>query len=258
MHQGGLFHKIVLIRKRQYTQRSKAQVTMSNPILVSIAWCLGASLVGFGISGIFSWGLKLSRRLFLIPYIFLSSIFLYLFYQSYQLDMIDLLTKNWVWGVAAGVIVGAFLVLNVRSQPATRQSTGGELVFDVLWLGFAYGITDALLLNVMPVLAIQAGFSNAEWTSSAAGTIGLGLLALAASLVVTLAYHLGYKEFQNKSVFLVLVGNALITLAFILSSNPLGALISHTVMHIAAAIRGPETTVQLPPHTNQQHYQHAQ
>jgi hypothetical protein len=38
------------------------------------------------------------------------------------------------------------------------------------------------------------------------------------------------------------------TLAFLLSGNPLGALISHPAMHVAAVLRGPETTIQLPPH----------
>jgi hypothetical protein len=59
---------------------------------------------------------------------------------------------------------------------------------------------------------------------------------------------LGYSELRNKSIGLVLVGNSLITLAYLLSTNPLGALLSHTIMHIAATVQGPETTIQLPPH----------
>jgi hypothetical protein len=47
---------------------------------------------------------------------------------------------------------------------------------------------------------------------------------------------------------LVLLGNTIITLTFIISGNPIAAVISHTAMHIAAVIRGPETTLQLPPH----------
>lgn len=35
---------------------------------------------------------------------------------------------------------------------------------------------------------------------------------------------------------------------FLLSGNPFGSLISHTVMHLAAVLQGPETTIQLPPH----------
>jgi hypothetical protein len=58
----------------------------------------------------------------------------------------------------------------------------------------------------------------------------------------------GYAEFRNKSVGLILVGNAVITLAYLVSANPLGAILSHTVMHVAAIIQCPETTLQLPPH----------
>lgn len=137
---------------------------------------------------------------------------------------------------------------NVRSQPASRQSTGGDLVLDIAWLGLAYGIVDALFLNVMPVLAVWAAFSHVGWAGSWPGKIGVGILALLASLWVTLAYHLGYSEFRNRSVGLVLVGNTLITLAYLLSTNPLGAILSHTAMHVAAVIQGPETTIQLPPH----------
>jgi hypothetical protein len=53
----------------------------------------------------------------------------------------------------------------------------------------------------------------------------------------------GYAEFRNKSVGLVLVGNAVITLAYLVSANSLGAILSHTVMHVAAVIHGPETTL---------------
>jgi hypothetical protein len=81
--------------------------------------------------------------------------------------------------------------------------------------------------------------------------VGVGILALLASLLVALAYHLGYCEYRNRSVGLVLAGNAVITLAYLLSASPLGALISHTLMHIAATLQGPETTLQLPPHTKQ-------
>jgi hypothetical protein len=53
---------------------------------------------------------------------------------------------------------------------------------------------------------------------------------------------------RNMTVVLVLCGNATITLAYLLSGNPLGAVISHIVMHLAAVVQGPETTTQLPPH----------
>ena len=219
-----------------------------NDILLSVLWILAASLLGFSISALFSSWLKLPRRVFLIPYVVLTAAFLFWFFRANEIDLVALLAENWMWGVVAGLIVGAFLVNNVRSQPASRQSTGGDLALDIAWLGLAYGITDALFLNVMPVLAVRAGFSQAGWADSWLGAIGVGILALFASLWVTLTYHVGYAEFRDRSVKLVLVGNALITLAYLLSTNPIGAILSHAVMHIAATIQGPETTIQLPPH----------
>jgi hypothetical protein len=122
------------------------------------------------------------------------------------------------------------------------------LLLDVLWVGLGYGAMDALLLNVMPVVAVWYGFSAAGWTVNWPGKISVGALALLASLLVTLLYHVGYPEFRNRKVALVLVGNALITLAYLVSANPLGAVVSHVVMHVAAVLRGPETMIQLPPH----------
>jgi hypothetical protein len=219
-----------------------------NDYWLSVFWVLGAGLLGFGISAMFSSWLRMPRRHFLIPYIGLTSAFLFWFFQANEIDLVARLAENWIWGVIAGVIVGAFLVKNVRSQPASRQSTGGVLALDIAWLGLAYGIIDALFLNVMPVLAVWTGFSQAVWADSWPGKIGVGVLALLSSLLVTLTYHVGYAEFRDKSVVLVLVGNTLITLAYLLSTNPIGAILSHTVMHVAATIQGPETTIQLPPH----------
>lgn len=227
---------------------------MTDIFWLSIGWVITASLLGFAISALFSGWLKLRRRLFLIPYVILTSVFLYGFAVWSELDFGQLVRQNWLAGLIAGLLVGVFLVRNVRSQPASRQSNGGELVLDLAWLGLVYGIIDALFLNVMPVLAVWHGFAAFVWTDSLAGRIAVAALALGASLLVTLAYHVGYPEFRNRKVGLVLIGNALITLAFLLSANPLGALISHTVMHLAAVMRGPETTIQLPPHLVIQDY----
>jgi len=207
-----------------------------------------ASVLGFAISAFFAGWLKLSRRLFLVPYVTLVSIFLYTFFVLNEIDLVEILTKNWVWGIVIGGLVSIFLVKTVRSQPATRQSTGTTLGFDIAWAGLVYGFIDALFLNVMPVIVVWVGTSQFGWTETITGKIGVGVIGLFASLLVTLTYHLGYPEFRNKSVGLVLVGNTIITFAFLLSGNPFGSIISHTAMHIAAVLQGPETTIQLPPH----------
>jgi ammonia channel protein AmtB len=72
--------------------------------------------------------------------------------------------------------------------------------------------------------------------------------ALAGSLVVTAAYHLGYTEFQGVALLPVLLGNAIITVTYLFSGSPLSPIITHVVMHVATVLHGMESTVQLPPH----------
>lgn len=221
---------------------------MGNEFWIMIGWVLAASGIGFGISAVFAGRMKLSRHRFLIPYVALVSLFLYGFFALNKIDLAGILTENWFVGVLLGGLVSVFLVRTVKSQPLSRGTYGAELTFDVAWAGLVYGMIDALFLNVMPLLAIWIGASQFAWVGTLTGKIGLGFIGLLASLLVTLTYHLGYPEFRNKSVTLVLVGNTLITLAYLLSGNPLGSIISHTAMHIAAVLQGPETTIQLPPH----------
>lgn len=211
-------------------------------------WILLAGGLGFAVAAIFAGWLQLPRRLFLIPYVALSGVFLAAYFVWSGTDFATLLEQGWVWGVVAGTLVGLLMVVNVRAQPTSRQASGGELALDLAWLGLAYGLVDALFLNVMPVLAAWNGLAVLGWTTSWGGKVASGAIALAASLAVTLAYHVGYPEFRNKRAGLVLIGNSLITLAYLVSSNPLGAIIAHVLMHLAAVVRGPETTIQLPPH----------
>jgi hypothetical protein len=213
-----------------------------------ILWIMAAGGLGFGLTVLFSAWLRLPRHLFLIPYVGLTAIFLSAYVRWSGIDVGVLLADNWAWGLLAGLLVSVLLIANVRTQPASRQAEGGELLFDLAWSGLAYGLVDGLFLNVMPVVAVLAGFDALGLSGSWPLAILTAVVALLASLFVALAYHAGYPEFRNRSIWLVLVGNGLITLAYLFSGNPLGAIVAHVVMHLAAVLRGPETTLQLPPH----------
>ena len=221
---------------------------MSNEMGSMVGWVVAASILGFAISAVFAGWLRLERRRFLVPYVGLVSLFLYGFVALNEIDLVDMLTANWVWGTLAGTLVSVFLVKTVRAQLFSRQSSGMALIFDIGWAGLVYGMVDALFLNVIPVIAVWLGSSSLGWAATPIGKIAVGVAGLFASLLVTLAYHLGYPEFRNRNVGMVLAGNSVITLAFLLSGSPLGSILSHTVMHIAAVLQGAETTIQLPPH----------
>lgn len=221
---------------------------MVNEWWVHFLWILAAGGLSFAVAALFAGWLQLRRPLFLVPYVALVGAFLYGYFRWSDIDVGYQIGRNWVWGLVAAVVVGAMLVKNVLSQPASPRSQGARLGFDLLWSGVVYGSLDALLLSVMPVLATWEAASGLGWTSSVIGQIGTGVIALGASSLVTAAYHVGYPEFRASKVLLVVLGNGIISLAYILTFSPLAALGSHAAMHVAAVLHGPEATLQLPPH----------
>ena len=221
---------------------------MSNGLWSMAGWVVAASILGFAISAVFAGWLKLSRSRFLIPYVLFVALFLYGFTVVNEVDLAIFFARNLPWGILVGGLVSLILIKTVRSQPLSRQVSGAALWFDLTWTGLVYGLIDGLFLNVMPVVAVWLGASSVAGAATLIGKIAVGTVGLIASLVVTLTYHLGYPEFRNQKVGMVLAGNSIITLAFLLSGSPLGSIISHTAMHVAAVLQGAETTIQLPPH----------
>jgi hypothetical protein len=139
--------------------------------------------------------------------------------------------------------------LDLRQGPKTGLSAELlELVGALLWLGVVCGTVDALLLSILPMLATWQALSALGWTSSWLGRVITGVLALVASIAVTVAYHLGYPEYRNPTLVGPTVGNSVLSLASLLSMSPIAAVVGHSAMHVAAVLHGIETTVQLPPH----------
>ncbi len=99
------------------------------------------------------------------------------------------------------------------------------------------------------MLATWQAFSALGWTESVPGKIAVGVIALIASLLVTVAYHLGYPEYRVPSGAMgPSIGNGIMSIGFILTNNPITAVFSHIAMHIAGVFQGPATVIQLPPH----------
>lgn len=217
-------------------------------MLPCLMWIIIAALAGFGVSAIFAGWLKLPRNIYLIIYIPLAGALFAVFILYSEIDVGQLIAHNAYWGLLGAVIASFFVIRNVLSQPSSERNRGVALVLDILWPGFAYGLIDALLLSVLPVLAVREAFADPLLSSGWPGKIAFGLMALVASLIVTAAYHLGYPEFRNKKVLWVMLGNGVLSLAYILTMNPLAAILPHIGMHITAMIHGRESTGQVPPH----------
>lgn len=214
----------------------------------SIIWILIASLLGFTIAAVFAGWLKLKRNVYLLFYIPLVAALLTAFVIANDLNIKEIILHNWGWGLFGAVIVGALVVKNVLSQPSSERQKGVALLSDILWSGFAYGLIDALLLSVLPILAVKLAITNTTLLDSWSGKILFIVLGLIASFFATTVYHLGYPEFRGKKLIWANIGNGLLSLAYLLTMNPLAAILPHVAMHIVAMMHGPKTTIQVPPH----------
>jgi hypothetical protein len=217
---------------------------------MSVLWILISSTLGFSVSAIFAGKLKLQRNIYLLIYIPLVTALFVWYIVSNHIDIKDLFLHNWYWGLFGALIAGAFVIKNVYSQPSSKRNTGLGLFTDITWSGLLYGLIDALLLSVLPILVVNLAFTNSGWADIWYGKIGIGIIALLATFFITTAYHLGYPEFRSKNVLWPNVGNGILSLAYILTMNPLAAILPHMAMHVAAMIHGRETTGQVPPHYN--------
>jgi hypothetical protein len=155
---------------------------------------------------------------------------------------------RWGWGLPGAVVVSGVLIIEVVQQPASSRPHCATLVFALLWVGVVYGTLDALWLTVMPVLALQHMFERFDRRHYWSGKFIRAVVALGASLFVTALYHWGYTEFRGPAIMQPLIGNAIITLGYLLTMNPLTPVVAHIAMHVAAVLHGMATTVQLPPH----------
>jgi len=161
----------------------------------------------------------------------------------------DIAGSNLVWGVVAGLASAAAMTPLVRRMPKGLPTYGLLRVERFAWEDVVYGIDEALLLAVYPVLTIWQATVAAGWTDANVGKMVAGGLAIGGSLLVILVHHLGYAEFRDRAARPKLLG-ALLTcglqaLAFLVTGTLLAPVIAHVALHLEFTLRGTE----LPPAT---------
>jgi Type II CAAX prenyl endopeptidase Rce1-like len=210
-------------------------------------WTLLAGALGFTISFVFSSLLHFSRPLFLVPHTLAVSGFVILYARTERISPRIQLARLWRLGVVAGIALGVLLIRQVFSQPGSASPHGLALAGALTWYGVVYGVVDTLLLSVIPVLSLY-GSRPAEELQRPGARWRWGLVALLGSAIVTAMYHAGFAEFRGPQLVQPVIGNTLITLAYLLTGSPLAAIVSHVLMHMAAVVHGMALTSQLPPH----------
>ena len=183
--------------------------------------------------------LALSREAFLVPYVIAACLITVTFVRSTQLDVVAALRRNRLRTALVTTTTAALMIGVVMLQPGAPQARGWLLAFQLAWDGVAYGAVDGVLLTVVPIASWRA-FSRPSRASDA--------LALLASTVVFVAYHLGFPEFRGATLAAPIVAALVFGGAYLIARNPAAPILAHIAMHVAAVLHGPAGTVQLPPH----------
>jgi hypothetical protein len=217
---------------------------MNNP--GHLKWIILGVLVGFGASFIFGDLITLPLDLYYLIYFAIIIIFFTIYIKKTQLNLREWFSRRLVLGILLGLVFGALMVMNVLSRPGTEKFTGPYLAWLIFWRGLIYGAIDGFLLSVFPWIVTWRAFDVEK--KPLVKKIAFGLLAWLFILVLTTAYHLGYSDFRSKKIIQPNIGNTIISAPTLVSANPIGSPITHTIMHIAAVIHSPKTELFLPPH----------
>jgi hypothetical protein len=195
---------------------------------------------------VFSSTLDLNHDLYYLVYFAGALAFLVAYVLATGADMRALFTRHWRWSLALGVVASVALVFNVLNrEDSTPHPDGLYFAFSIGWRGVVYGVVDALVLTAFPVavtLALMGGRLETLVRRAAFAVVSLALV-----LVITAVYHLGYEQFREDGVGGPEIGNTIISVPAILTANPLGSLIAHASMHVAADVHAYETDTFLPP-----------
>lgn len=154
-------------------------------------------------------------------------------------------TDRLLWGILGAVLAGGLLSAMVsRMSVRARDNLSGAAS---VWEGVVYGSAEGLLLSVLPVVVTWQLFGAIGWTSGW-GALAAVVAALAASVAVIVVHHLGYREYRGPAMRLPVIGCSVLTVAYLLSGNPIAAMGGHTILHLAMLRR----RVELPPHTHEE------
>jgi hypothetical protein len=210
-----------------------------------LSWIAAAAGLGFAVAVFGASILALPRDAFVLLHVAASGPFVLGYWRWARLGVRGFI-RRWPLGLIAGAAAATFSVAFVVSQPASAGPSGATLVWSIAWLGVFYGVIDALLLTVLPVTAIWA--IARSWRRGVLSVAGIALASVAASIVVTAAYHLGFPEFRGAALVQPIIGNSVITLAYVLTGNRAAPIGAHIALHVASVLHAYETSVPLPPH----------
>jgi hypothetical protein len=232
-------------------QRCKGRFHMSITLWSQLIWFCALALGSFLVSWIFTDLLHIARTAYVAIFAVVTGAYLFGYLQWNDIDWGTFISQQWLWGLivatAVGLVVVALLAWLVRWQSLSLLPPPGpqgmRLVSMLLVNGVVNGAAEALLLSVLPVLIVWQAFSPLPWFHQWPGSAFASVIALVASLIVISLHHLGFRELRGHLIIFVILGNAAFTLAYLLTMNPLAAVVAHIMMHIGAEFQRIEVPI---------------
>lgn len=153
----------------------------------------------------------------------------------------DMLGHRWGAGLAGALLTGLVTGGTMRRvAPATHHPLSRqELPRAAAWEGIVYGIAEGVLLSVLPVFVGWQAAADAGWADPSTWAV-----ALAFSVAMIVVHHMGYWDYRNREVLLVVVGCGVLSLGYLATGSLLAPAIGHVIMHVTGITGG----VELPPH----------
>jgi len=211
------------------------------------AWFVLGSTLAFVVPYVGVSVLDLQHDLFYLVYFASTIALLAAWTRVEHVDLSRFVRFGWPWSLALGALVGTFVVANVLAGDGTPRPDGAYFAFELLWRGLAYGTIDALLLTVFPSLVAYRLLRGR--IDGVKGRVRFAAVALPLVLLITATYHLGYPQYREDGVRQPEIGNTLISIPMLATANPIGSVVAHASMHVAAVTHSYETDVFLPPQT---------
>lgn len=219
----------------------------TEPRLKQLAWFAGVSAIAFLVPLVFSSWLQLHHDVYYLVYFAIVAAVLATYVRASDIDVTEVIARNWKLSVALGCASGAFVTWSVLGRiDATPHPTGAYFAFEILWRGLVYGIVDALLLSAFPgLIAWELMRRN---IGGIVRRITYGVLTFVLVVIITATYHAGYKDLQSvRGIMQPEIGNTIISIPVIASANPAGSVLAHVSMHLAAVTHSYESKDRLPP-----------
>lgn len=228
-------------------------VTHQTPV---IGWYAAAAALFFAVPFVGTDAAGLQPDLFYLGYFTVALLFLAAFLHQHGAALKELWRPRLWQSLAVGAAMGVPLAIGIFRQTGTAHAEGWRFGFEIVWRGLVYGSVDALTLVVFPAavayLLMRGDRAGLRRKAAFAG------LTLVLSMLVTATYHLGYSEFRGSTIRYPEIGAVMANVPVMLTGNPLGAVVTHTTMHVSVVVHQRDGGAQhmLPPRVDSAYPNH--